>query len=183
MNEKHEKTEYILQQEGSTYQTGSTKPPKSYRGLILFLLGVVIFLGGIATALGLTNLQLFQALSAQKESTPNAVDFSHIQEQAAAASSRQTGLGFSGETVSEFWHNYHGMPRGIFIQSVDTGSDAALQGVLPGDILIRVNDSPVTSIEQLQTLLESAHTEQVKVVIYRDDVEIPLILSVVTPSE
>lgn len=65
--DKQEKTEYSFQQESSTFQTGSTKPPKSHRGLILFLLGLVIFLGGIATALGITNLQLFKALVNQQE--------------------------------------------------------------------------------------------------------------------
>ena len=45
--EKPKKTEYSIQQEPSTYQTGSTKPPKNYTGLIIVLLGLVIFLGGI----------------------------------------------------------------------------------------------------------------------------------------
>ena len=40
------------------YETGSTRPPKSHGGLIAFLLILVIFLGGVSSALGLLNIQL-----------------------------------------------------------------------------------------------------------------------------
>lgn len=175
MSNKHEKTEYTIEQAGSTYETGSTKPPKSYMGVILVLLGLVIFLGGIVTALGFTNLRLFRALADQPEAASNAVAFSDSSTPVAASQAKQTGLGFSGETVSEFWHTYHQLPRGIFIQSVEEGSQAAIQGVLPGDILIRVNDAPISSIEELQTLLGELESDQtVTIVVYRDDAEITL---------
>ena len=44
--------------DGGYYQTGSTRPPKSNRGLIAVLLVVIIFLGGIASALSLLNIRL-----------------------------------------------------------------------------------------------------------------------------
>lgn len=173
MSDNHEKIQYTPLEESSTYQTGSTKPPKSHRGIILFLLGVVIFLGGIATALGLTNLQLFKELSSREDAASCAVGFSDTEEQTRAADAQTTGLGFSGETVSEFWHNYHGLPRGVFIQSVDEGSDAARQGILPGDILIRLNGQTIQSLEEMQTLLADAEGTA-DIVIYRDENEIRL---------
>ena len=180
MSKRHKQTEYEPQQPQSTYQTGSTKPPKSYRGLVLFLLGVVIFLGGIATALGFTNVQLFKALNGQEEAAPNAVDFaSQPEDRAAAESAQETGLGFSGETVSEFWHTYHGLPRGIFVQSVAPGSPAALQGILPGDILVQVEDTPISSLEQLQAFLSGVETDSVTVILHREQeaftVQLPVI--------
>lgn len=182
MNNKDTKIEYTIEAEPTTYQTGSTKPPKSRLGLILILLGLVIFLGGLSTALGLTNLQLFRALKAQAEPSANAVQFSDPGYAEVANSARQTGLGFSGETVSEFWHTYHQLPRGVFVQSVDEDSDAARQGVLPGDILIRIGDVPVTSIEELQEFMDTADLSQpIPVVLRRDDKDIPLTLQL-TPS-
>lgn len=184
MSDKHEKTEYTTEQNPSTYQTGSIKPPKSYMGVILLLLGLVIFLGGIATALGFTNLRLFRALSDQTEPTSNAIVFSHSGGHALANEAQQTGLGFSGETVSEFWHTYHQLPRGIFIQSVEENSDAALQGVLPGDILIRVNNTPVSSIEQLHTLLTDVPPAQpVDLVIFRDGAEMTLTVALAPATQ
>lgn len=44
------------------YQTGSTNPPKTHSRLITVLLIAVIFLGGIASALGILNIKLFRAM-------------------------------------------------------------------------------------------------------------------------
>ena len=47
----------------STYQTGSTKPPKNHSGLVAVLLIAVIFLAGISSVLGIMNIRLFSALN------------------------------------------------------------------------------------------------------------------------
>ena len=55
------------------YETGRTKPPKSYGSLIALLLVVVIFLGGLVTVLSLLNVKLFaqlQDLSRKEEKDP-----------------------------------------------------------------------------------------------------------------
>lgn len=59
-------TEYIPQSEDTTYQTGSSRPHAEHRGLIAVLMILVIFLGGIASILGLMNLHLLQAMRQQK---------------------------------------------------------------------------------------------------------------------
>ena len=184
MNDKDTKIEYAIEAEPATYQTGSTKPPKSRLGLILVLLGLVIFLGGIVTALGLTNLQLFRALNAQAEPAANAVQFSAPGHPEATSSTRQTGFGFSGETVSEFWHTYHQLPRGVFVQSVEEGSDASRQGILPGDILVRAGDTPIASVEDLHAFLENADISRpVPVVLHREGKEITVLLQLTPPME
>ena len=45
------------------YRTGSTNPPKNRRGLLTFLLVVVILLVGLVSVLGLLNFKLFQQLN------------------------------------------------------------------------------------------------------------------------
>lgn len=52
--------------EKNTYQTGCTHPPRSHGGIIAVLLVLVIFLGGIASFLGLMNIRLLHAIG-QKE--------------------------------------------------------------------------------------------------------------------
>ena len=49
------------------YQTGSTRPPKNYRGIIGLLLGIIIFLGGISSALSMLNIRLFKEVARQEE--------------------------------------------------------------------------------------------------------------------
>ena len=51
------------------YGTGKTKPPKSRGGIIALLLVVVIFLSGIASALGILNIKLFRQLNDRQESS------------------------------------------------------------------------------------------------------------------
>lgn len=52
----------------SSWQTGSTQPPKSRGGLIALMLILIIFLCGIITVLGILNIKLFQKLQVQEES-------------------------------------------------------------------------------------------------------------------
>ena len=59
---KTKKSEHIEVWDAGTYQTGSVTPPKNANPLVAFLLMLVIFLGGIASALGLVNMQLLIAL-------------------------------------------------------------------------------------------------------------------------
>ena len=50
-----------------SYKTGSTKPPKNRGGAIAVLLVAVILLGGITSALGVMNIQLFRQLNSNKD--------------------------------------------------------------------------------------------------------------------
>ncbi len=58
------------------YQTGSTRPPKSYGGLIAFLVAAVIFLGGIASAMGMLNIHLFREAEQEEPLQDASVKFS-----------------------------------------------------------------------------------------------------------
>ncbi len=154
MKEKKPTTEPVDQWEAwaqQTYRTGGTQPPKSHGGLIAFLLVVIIFLCGISTALGLMNIRLFRQLTnfAAEETGP--ITFSQ-----SAGTTREildAPLGFLGQEVTPFWQNYHDLPPGIYVTEVISGSSACKQGVLPGDILVSVNDTPVADIASLQQLL------------------------------
>ena len=67
-NEPNRNTNYEPWEQ-QTYQTGSTRPPKSHGGLIALLLVVVILLCGIISAMGLLNIRLSQALATPTEGT------------------------------------------------------------------------------------------------------------------
>lgn len=63
------KTSYPENWDDGTYSTGSTRPPKGSSPLVAFLLCAVIFLGGIASALGLVNIRLLLQLRQSLEPT------------------------------------------------------------------------------------------------------------------
>ena len=50
-----------------SYETGSTRPPKSYRGLLALILVLGILIGGVLTALGGINVHLIQQWMQQEK--------------------------------------------------------------------------------------------------------------------
>jgi len=86
--------------DGGYYQTGSTRPPKSNRGLIAVLLVVIIFLGGIASALSLLNIRLFKQVATTQEEA--AVSFDESRENELMVASQPTAtqpVPTTGDTV------------------------------------------------------------------------------------
>ncbi len=150
-----------------SYRTGSTQPPKSHGGLLAFLLGLVIFLCGITTVLGLMNIKLRWQLNSQTQENANPIAFSR-----SAAGESFMGyspLGFTGRDVTPFWNQYWDLPQGIYITDVDAASDAAKKGVAPRDILLSIDGTRITSNAELDTLLLSYTSGQsVTVGIHRD---------------
>lgn len=167
MREQNHTNEYS--RSGQTYQTGSTRPPKSHGGLIAFLLGMVIFLCSLSTALGLLNIRLFHELNSQTETPQSAIAFSQAPVSPAEEISWNC-LGITGQAVSDFWHTYDDLPLGIFIQDVAESSDAAAKGILPGDILLSIDGTRITDTDAMDAQLEACQNDrQVQVVIYRND--------------
>lgn len=141
------------------YETGSTQPPKS-RVLIVLLLVLLIFSGGIITALGILNIKLWSAFSPQKKDSVS-LRFSreedHSTPQFFASGSAETGpgagLGVVAETVSPFMRAYYNLPQGVYLSHVTEGSPADAAGILPGDILLAVDGQKITDTDTLNNLL------------------------------
>lgn len=165
----------------NTYQTGSTTPPKSHGGLIAFLLGLVIFLCGISTSLGLMNIRLFQVLNTQMEETTSpaaAISYSApVEEDAQELDAIDFAFGFSGQTVPKFWNLYQGLPQGVYVTYVYRNTPAAQQGLLPGDIILSIDGIFTADVQLLMDALDTYEPDtQAQVVLYRGGEEILLIL-------
>ena len=151
-----------------TYQTGSTEPPKTHGTAVALLLGMVIFLCSIATALGLMNVKLTRQLEAQAETQLCSMAFSR-ESGTAAADRDYTALGFVGQTVSDFWRNYSHLPQGVYI--TDTVGEAARKGLCAGDILLKLDDIQIPDYQSLTERLSTyAPGDSVSVTVYRNGV-------------
>ena len=154
--------------EEGVYQTGSTNPPKSHRGLIAVLLVLVIFLGGIVSGLGIMNIHLFRLL---QEDQPEKSSFRFSQEQVPAPDDdvRYWSLmGLSVENIPRVHQHYYDLPQGLYISSVTEGGVAYLQGIQPGDVLTELNGKPVAAATDLDTILKDCFPgETVSLVLYR----------------
>ena len=88
-------------------------------------------------------------------------------------------VGISGEPVSALYQYYYRLPAGLYLNVVVEGSDAAVQGLAPGDILISLNGKAVTSEEELTEFLYSCQVgDTVEAVIYRNKTKYTVTLTI-----
>ena len=77
-------------------------------------------------------------------------------------------LGIKGERVSLFYQRYYRMPAGIFITELDPDSDAARKGIQTDDILMSINGTYISGMDELNAVLYGcAVGDTVEVTIYR----------------
>ncbi len=159
------------------YETGSTQPPKS-RVFMVCLLVLLIFSGGIFTALGFCDISLRDRLKKEE-----AVSVRFTREEPSTASTSPTGkdgtgvagLGIRAETVSPFARAYYRLPRGVYLPHVPRGSSAAAAGVLPGDILLEIDRQRITNTEELSALLRRYRAgDPVTLTLYRRGETLPV---------
>ena len=134
------------------YRTGRTQPEKSSRGLIAILLICVIFLGGLVSALSFMNIHLFRTLKSTQESAP--LSFSRGEASPAAADS----LLWQGMALQEpdpVYEQLHHLPEGLFVARVEPGSQAEKLGIIPGDMVLFVGETPISSRADWENALEN----------------------------
>lgn len=166
MSEKMQTTSYRPAEERPTYQTGSTKPPKSHGGVVVFMLSVVIFVCGICTILSLMRVKLPETIYAPEDQSRCRVAFSPPKEE-SSASLGSSKPGFDGQALPKFWQDYRSLPEGIYITRANKGL-----GLYPGDILMSVNGEPVSNWDSLVERLEEYDPgEKVKIIVFRDGAE------------
>lgn len=125
--------------EQRTYRTGKTSPPKNRRGLVAVLLVIVIFLGGIVSALSLLNIRLFQKL--RKDTDTPEPSFWLSDEETEAVSSQDasapTGQHGSMELQLE--------PTPASVENIPQAGGLSLQKIYEGAISSVVSISCTTT--------------------------------------
>ncbi len=81
----------------------------------------------------------------------------------------QPALGIVAGSVSSVAMAQYGMPKGVYITEVHENSDAWTQGLRPGDVITRVNGTPVSSVAEVNALKEGlAVGDTITVEVWRD---------------
>lgn len=77
-------------------------------------------------------------------------------------------LGISATAVDEVLARLNNVPTGLFVQSTDSESDISKKGVVPGDIITKVNDIDIDSFQSLTNAIEGKKPgDTVELEIYR----------------
>lgn len=139
--------------EQDSYETGRTNPPKSRRGLLALLLIAVIFLGGIASALGIMNIRLLNYIRAGNQGSN--ISFYEATEQASTQLQPSGTIlaGLSGRTVSKSEQRWFKMPAGFLITAVEPGCCADLCGLSRGDVIYAVNGKVVSELSTIEQIV------------------------------
>ena len=88
-------------------------------------------------------------------------------------------LGITGQAISTFYQFYYRMPAGILITAVDEDSDAAIQGLRRGDILMTLDGKAVTTLDILEEITYASTVgDKIEATVYRDGREYTLTLTV-----
>ena len=117
-------------------------------------------MGDIASSSGVEGLGFAIPSTTVKEIVDQLISQGYV--------SGRPSLGLSGEGVSSFYQFYYRLPSGMYIESIEEGSDAAAKGLEAGDILISVDNVRVSSMDDLRLLLSNyAVGDTVQIVIYR----------------
>lgn len=149
------------------YATGSVEPPKNYRGFFSALLMLVIFLGGLISALNIANVRLFQALFGEKDTAT--VRF--VEDVEFSAPPKTEGytcidsLGIQGRLLSEFDQRYFDLPQGIYISA----PSALVPDLQVGDVLLKVGGEKIFDRDALAAFIDNhEHGLTVTLEIYRE---------------
>lgn len=179
MKRKDQEIQYPDPWEHSTYQTGSTTPPKKSSPLVVILLVLVVFLSGLASILGLLNFKMFSAFYAQEQ--PDEIPLSlevgnelseTQQEETLPSALGSKIIGITGDPVTPVYQRHFQLPEGLFITYVEEGSNAHMQGIQEGDVLISLEDTKITDQSHIQAFLEDrAIGDTFLAVIYRRDTD------------
>ena len=62
-------------------------------------------------------------------------------------------LGIEGETLDTFYQYYYRLPAGLYITQVDADSPAHRSGIEPGDILLSVDNTRITDMTALNSVV------------------------------
>ena len=77
-------------------------------------------------------------------------------------------IGISGDSLPTYYRAYYRLPDGVYVTSVNDGSDAKAKGIREGDIVTAINGKSISSIDDLNTIKNQyAAGDEVTLTIYR----------------
>ena len=77
-------------------------------------------------------------------------------------------IGISGDSLPTYYRAYYRLPDGVYVTSVNDGSDAKAKGIREGDIVTAINGEAISSIDDLNTIKNQyAAGDEVTLTIYR----------------
>ena len=138
------------------YRTGGHLPKKNSGGLLAAALLIFFAVTGMFLTAGFMALRSISFDAEQELASlqpPENTRFPGEQLHMDGEIATCNNIGITCQSISEFCQKYYELPAGIYVLSVEKGSPADLQGVLPGDVLVGVNGHLLRLPSSLQQLI------------------------------
>lgn len=99
-------------------------------------------------------------MSTTKEIVDELIAYGHV--------TGRPAIGISGYDIDETRAAYFNLPRGVYVSSVDTASDAYKKGIQAGDIITGVNGKEITGMSEINTVKSELKAgDTIKLTVYR----------------
>lgn len=173
-----------MEQPNSTYQTGSTQPPKSRHGLIACLLILITILCSAVTVLGMMNIRLSKLLKIQNIQTFSYDSQEEIAQmdalpQVASLDVDLPVLGLTCVEIDSLYRSYHQLPRGLYVSQVEPDSCADRAGLQAGDVLIAWDDAPIEKKDAFFHHVEQLDSgSTIRLTVFRDNRQLTIDLTI-----
>lgn len=141
----------IIDQPDSAYKTMTTDiyGSRNATGVLVNLKGMVVgIIDNVNTSNDMGNLLTAYGISELKRTIEK---MSNDKERAY--------LGIHGADVPKEAEEELGIPQGTYIKEIEMDSPAMQAGIQSGDVVIRVNETPITTYNELLTVLHNANPE------------------------
>ena len=128
-------------------QTNANLPAGGYGGPLINMRGQVIGinaenLGAYASSEG--NLGLAVPIGDARNIVEELIDHGYIP--------GRPSIGISGQNVTAAAQTYYRLPAGVYVEDVDLNGPADRAGIEAGDIITAINDTEVSSLEELNLI-------------------------------
>lgn len=167
----------------STYQTGSTNPPKNHYNRITVLLIVIVVVCSAVTIAEMLNQQMIQSSASQDvqadaDTSQDQIVQVNSQPLVAAFIAEPPVLGLTCEEMDNLYRVYHQLPHGLYISQVEPGSVAHQAGLQAGDVLIACNDTAMTKKDRFLTYIDGlAAGTDIRLTVFRNKQQLTISLT------
>jgi serine protease Do len=83
-------------------------------------------------------------------------------------------VGFEGEALNSQLAAYFGVKEGVLVRSVNANTPAERAGLKAGDVVVKVNGTPVTTPREITGLVRASRTKAISFTVMRNKKEISL---------
>lgn len=139
--------------------------------------------------IGITNMKIMSSYLSTVEgigfAIPSAV-VKEVSDQLIAQGyvSGEPTIGIMAGSVSEEARSLYGLPDGLYVSSVQEGSDALEKGLQEGDVITAVNGIPVNSVAQVNEIKEELEVgDTMDFTVYRDGEELEMTIALVDKGD